>query len=238
MANDKGGCTTLLFRGLPRAMGDPRAMDELFRRYGVSDCVKSVKVIPSKGARNVTAALVKVVSVNQVARIAKLFHGLEIGRSMPISVCFASDAVRKQKPLPEEKKSVNMTGTFWEPPRSLTTDSLPTAALEPQRVALTMDHLPEMALGEPQRVALTMPSLPAVALGEPRRVALTQDWLPRIGISTVPSSSTISTIADDTTERDDEASPVATGPKPCRMPAPPGLEVYATCGPRTLRMCN
>lgn len=121
LSNDREWRTTLLFRGLPRELSVAGALEELFKSCGLWESVERIRVIPCRG-RNLTSAYVKVSAVDRVAKIAKKFHGLQLGSAMPISVSFAPDAGLKPK----------------RSTRNAPKDA-PEALGEPKRVAVSVD---------------------------------------------------------------------------------------------------
>jgi len=91
LANKREWRTTLHIRGLTKRLMEPRALETLLRLNGLSDAVARIKLVQSKGGKQLGCAIVEATSVDHVQRLAKFFHGRQFGGSMPVAVSFASN---------------------------------------------------------------------------------------------------------------------------------------------------
>jgi hypothetical protein len=106
LASKKESRQTLLLRGLPSALCEESALKAVLRAEGLDKVVGRAKALPAK-TRHSGCMLVHILSVSEVPRVAKFFHGRQFGGGMPVSVSFA--------PVREKAASTKRTET---PPRS------------------------------------------------------------------------------------------------------------------------
>jgi len=90
LANKREWRTTLHLRGLTKKLMEPKALETLLSLNGLSDAVARIKVVQSRGGKQLGCAILEATSVDQVQKLAKFFHGRQFGGSMPVAVSFAS----------------------------------------------------------------------------------------------------------------------------------------------------
>lgn len=80
----------LLLRGVPWKLCNPTKLREMLHQVGFGEMVKDLQIWPSKPGHPGCAVLKVRATSNDVQRIAKFFHGRQIGTSMPMAVSLAS----------------------------------------------------------------------------------------------------------------------------------------------------
>jgi len=87
----------LQLRGLPRCLCEPGSLEDFLRTHNLASCIANVRVLPLDGKR-VGCALLKAKSAEDLQKLAKFFHGCQLGASGPIAVSIAP--IRSQRPAP------------------------------------------------------------------------------------------------------------------------------------------
>jgi len=86
--------TTLRLRCLPQRLCQPGALESLLAAHHLSDAVEKIKLSNSQAGvskSRMGTALLKAKTVEDVPRLAKFFHGRQLGGLTPISVSFAAE---------------------------------------------------------------------------------------------------------------------------------------------------
>lgn len=90
LKNKRERRTSLHLRGLPRKMCMPGALEAAMRQHGLFDLVQGFKVMAPAGGGRLGCAVLTARSVDEVAQLAKFFHGRQFGASAPVAVSYAS----------------------------------------------------------------------------------------------------------------------------------------------------
>lgn len=127
--------TTLRLRGLPRSVCSPGVMEHILASNGLDECVNSIRFVSGKG-RALACAIVHIASTDDVAKVAKFFHGRQFGSAAPVAVSFAETSMQSlldpcRAALPGAAGRLSkLADPQWIPTPAQTEDARHDAALE------------------------------------------------------------------------------------------------------------
>jgi len=97
LESDREWRTSLLLRGLPRKLCKIGEMEALLKMHHLWDSVQDVRELPIKGTK-LGCVILNAKTVSDVPKIAKFFHGCQLGGSTPVGVSFAPMQAKHKAP--------------------------------------------------------------------------------------------------------------------------------------------